>query len=214
MDPAAVWQHSSNSSIKIVHNSIEHFLWNPSDLFFDDVLSLLSVDCFHKVCLSGTPSENSRAGWDLGNRMARDYWFDAKWVCPMESYALGIQVFCSRNEVKRNEVAPHFSNTTEHLNTSGKTSHGTDSFRVKPITPCHPILKVSTHLTIFWGGTCNTAYENNPQTREDNIRREIRLVPQEMLNRIVNNFNVRVAAKLSYSSVVHRTTIVLITEKV
>ena len=139
MDPAAIWQHSSNSSIKIVHNSIEHFLWNPSDLFFDDVLSLWSVDCFHKVCLSGTPSENTQAGWDLGNRMARDYWFDAKWVCPMESYALGIQVFCSRNEVKRNEVAPHFSNTTEHLNTSGKTSHGTDSFRVKPITPCQPL---------------------------------------------------------------------------
>ena len=31
MHRAAVWQHSSNSNIKIVHNSIAHFLRNPSD---------------------------------------------------------------------------------------------------------------------------------------------------------------------------------------
>ena len=59
---------------------------------------LLSVDCFHKLCLSGNPSENSQSSWDLGNRIARGYRFDAKWVCPMWSYAWGIQVFCSRNE--------------------------------------------------------------------------------------------------------------------
>ena len=68
---------------------------------------LLSVDCFHKLCLSGTPSENSQVGWDLGNRMARGYRFDAKWVCPMGSYAWVIQVFCSRNE-----MVPYFSNRT------------------------------------------------------------------------------------------------------
>ena len=56
-------------------------------------------------------------------------------------------------------------------------------------------------------------YENNLQTRED-IRREIRWIPQEMFNRVVDNFNVQVAAVLSYSSVVHGTNIVLITEKV
>ena len=56
--------------------------------------------------------------------------------------------------------------------------------------------------------------ENNPQTREDIIRKEIRRIPQEMLNRVVDNFNVRVAAVLSYSSAVHGTNIVLITEKV
>ena len=39
------------------------FLWCP----------LLSVDCFHKLCLSGTPSEDCQAGWDLGNRMVRGY---------------------------------------------------------------------------------------------------------------------------------------------
>ena len=57
---------------------------------------LLSVDCFRKLCLSGTPLENSQAGWDLGNRMAKGCWFDVKWVCPMGTYAWGIQVFCSR----------------------------------------------------------------------------------------------------------------------
>ena len=47
---------------------------------------LLSVDCFHKLCLSGTPSEDCQVGWDLGNRMVRGYWFYALWVCPMGSY--------------------------------------------------------------------------------------------------------------------------------
>ena len=40
---------------------------------------------------------------------------------------------------------------TENLNTSGVTSHGTDSFCVKPITPGHPVPKISTRLTISWG---------------------------------------------------------------
>ena len=93
------------------------------------------------------PSENSQAGWDLGNRMARGYRFNAKWVCPMGSYVWGIQVFCSRN--------------SEYI-----------------------------------------------------IRKETRRVPQEMLNRVVDNFNVWVAAVLSCSSVMHGTNIVLITTEV
>ena len=60
----------------------------------------------------------------------------------------------------------------------------------------------------------NRVHENNPQTREDIIRREIRRIPQEMLNRVVENFNVRVAAVLSYSSAVYGTNLVLIAEKV
>ena len=56
--------------------------------------------------------------------------------------------------------------------------------------------------------------ENNSQTREDIIRKEIRRILQEILNRVVDNFNVRVAAVLSYSSAVHRTNMLLITEKV
>ena len=56
--------------------------------------------------------------------------------------------------------------------------------------------------------------QNNPQTREDIVRKEIRRIPQEMPKRVVDNFPVRVAAVLSYSSAVHGTNIVLITEKV
>ena len=63
-------------------------------------------------------------------------------------------------------------------------------------------------------GTWKTVCENNPQTREDIIRREIRWIPLEMLNGVVNNFNFRVTAVLSYSSVVHGTNIALTTEKV
>ena len=116
---------------------------------------LLSVDCFHKLCLSGNPSENSQAGWDVGNRMVRGYRFDMKWVCLMGSYAWGTQVFCSRNWAPPNFKPPPW---TEHLNTSGITFHGTDSFHTKPITPGHPIPKISTSLTIFWVDTWKTEF--------------------------------------------------------
>ena len=57
--------------------------------------------------------------------------------------------------------------------------------------------------------------ENNSQTREDIIRKEIRQIAQETFNRgNVDNFIVRVAAVLSYNSAVYGTNIVLITEKV
>ena len=62
-------------------------------------------------------------------------------------------LFCSVQEMRR-----HLLSRTEHLNTSGITSHGTDSFRVKPITPGHPIPKISTCLTIFWGVTWKTEF--------------------------------------------------------
>ena len=42
------------------------FWWRP----------LLSANCFQKFCLSGTLSENSQAVCNLGNRMARGYWFE------------------------------------------------------------------------------------------------------------------------------------------
>ena len=66
---------------------------------------VLSVDCFHKLCFSGTPpSEISQVGWDLGNRMARSFRVDTKWVCPMGSYAWGIQVSCSRKECQLRNI--------------------------------------------------------------------------------------------------------------
>ena len=126
------------------------FWWSP----------LLSVDCFHKLCLSGTPSENSQVCWDLGNRMAWGYRFDASWVCPMRSYAWGIQVFSLRNEVQCTvqEMRRHLISWTEHLNTSGITPHGTDSLCIKSITLGHPIPKISTPLAIFWGGAWKTEF--------------------------------------------------------
>ena len=80
--------------------------------------------------------------------------------------------------------------------------------------PGHPIPKISTHLTICWGGIFlkDRVCENNPQTKGDVIRKEIRQIAQEMLNRVVNNFIVQVAAVLSYSSMVYGTNIVLIIE--
>ena len=59
-----------------------------------------------------------------------------------------------------NEAPPHFKPPPwiEHLSTLGITSHGTDSFHVKPITPGHPIPKISTRLTIFWGGIWKTEF--------------------------------------------------------
>ena len=147
MHCTAVWQHSSNLNIKIFYNSIDYFLWNQSD-FSSDNCPFLSVDYFHKLCLSDTPSENSQAGWDVGRSR-----FDVKWVCPMGSFAWSIEVFCSVQEMRC-----HLISRLEHLNTSGITSHGTDSFHIKPITPDHPIRKISIRLTIFWGGTWKTEF--------------------------------------------------------
>ena len=47
------------------------------------------------------------------------------------------------------EIRRHLISRTEHLNTSGITTHGTGSFHVKPITPGRPIPKISTRLTIL-----------------------------------------------------------------
>ena len=47
------------------------------------------------------------------------------------------------------EMRCHLISGTEHLNTSGITSHETDTFHVKPIFRGHPIPKISTRLAIF-----------------------------------------------------------------
>ena len=87
----------------------------------------------------------------------------------------------------------HLIFRTEHLNTSGKTSNGPDYF--------------------LRGCLKDRVCENNPQTREDIIRTETRRILQEIINRVLDNFNVQVASVLSYSSAMHGTNIVLITEK-
>ena len=99
------------------------------------------------------------------------------------------------------EMRWHLIFWTEHLNTSGITYHETDSFQVKPIIPGHPISKISTLVTISWGRYLKVRVcENRTQTKEDIIRRKIRWIAQEMLKKVVDNFNVRVAAVLSTSA--------------
>ena len=54
------------------------------------MMSFLFCGLFSQIV---NPSENSQVGWDLGNRMARDYRFDAKWVSvPWEVMPWGLQV--------------------------------------------------------------------------------------------------------------------------
>ena len=167
MHRAAVWQHSSNSNIKIVHNSIEHFLWNPSDFSPDDVLSCLWI-VFTNSVFQVPLSENSQAGWDLGNRMARGYRFDAKWIFLMGGYTRGIQVICLRNE-----VTPHFSNRAlEYLRHNFPWDR---LISCKSITPGHPIPKISTRLTIFWRGTWKTEFVKT-------IHRQDRTSPEKKLD--------------------------------
>ena len=145
MHRAAVWQHSSNSNVKIVYNSVEHFLWNPSDFFSDDVPSCLWI-VFTNSFFQIPPQKIVRQveilgiGWpgviDLTQNEC------VPWDVIPEVFKCSVQ-----------EMRSHLISLTEHLHTSGKTSHGTDSFRIKPISPGHPIPKILTCLTIFWGGT-------------------------------------------------------------
>ena len=117
---------------------------------------LLSVDCFHKLCHSGTLPENSQVVRDLGNRMAKGCRFYVKWACPMGSYAWDIQMFLISRTESRNEVPPFFSNRTlEYLRHNFPWDRHISR---KTITPSHPIPKIPTRLTIFWGGTWKTEF--------------------------------------------------------
>ena len=110
-------------------------------------------------------------------------------------------------------MAPYFSNRTlEYLRHNFPLDrlilHQTDNprpFYSQDLNPPDYFLR---------GYLKDRVCENNPQTREDLIRSKIRWIPQEMFNRVVDNFNVGVAAMLSYSSAVHGTSIVLVIEKV
>ena len=163
MHRAGVWQHNSNSNIKIAHNSIEYCLWNPSDFFPDDVLSCLWI-VFTNSAFQVLPGalEHNRTLEYLRHNFPWDRLISHQTDNPWPSYS-------------------------------------------QDLNPPDYFLK---------GYLKDRVYENNPQTREDIIRRDIRWIPQEMLNRVVDNLNVRVAAVLSYSNAMHGTNIALITEKV
>ena len=127
----------------------------------------------------------------------------------LQNISWGVQVFCSRNE-----EPPHFKPPPwiEHLNTSGITSHGRDSFHVKLITPDHPIPKISTRLTVFWLGTWKTEFvktihrqeRTSSEKKSDGLHKKCSIDLWTIL---------RVAAVLSYGSAVHGRNIV-VTEKV
>ena len=92
-----------------------------------------------------------------------------------------------------NEVVPHFSNRTlEYLRhnfpwdrlISRQTNDPWSSYS-QDLNP--PDYFQRRYLS-------DSVCENNPQKRQDMIRKEIRLIAQKILNRVVDNFIVRVAA--------------------
>ena len=163
MHPAGVWQHNSNSNIKIAHNSIEYCLWNPSDFFPDDVLSCLWI-VFTNSAFQVLPGALEH------NRTLEYLRHNFPW-----------------DRLISHQTNNHWPSYSQDLN--------------PPAYFLREYLK-------------DSVCESKPQTREGIIRKEIRRIPQAMLNRIVDNFTVRVAAVLSYNSAVHGTIKVLITEKV
>ena len=60
---------------------------------------------------------------------------------------------------------------------------------------CHPASTPWNYL--LWGYLKERVYQDNPDTigsLKQNIRREIRRIPRDMLERVMDNFNVRMAA--------------------
>ena len=83
------------------------------------------------------------------------------WPTKMSLYFFGDNFYKIRETFKifsPQILRCHLISRTEHLNISGITSHGTDSFHIKWITPGHPIPKISTRLTIFWGSKWKTEF--------------------------------------------------------
>ena len=171
MHCAVVWQHSSNSNIKIDHNSIEHFLWNLSDFFSDDVPSCLWIVVINSV-LQVPPQNIVRwveilgIGWPRVVGLTRNK--SVSWKVMPEVFK------CSVWESVL--VVPHFSNRTlEYLRYNfpwGRLiSHQTDNpwpSYSQDLNPPDYSLR---------GYLKDRVRENNPQTREGSIRREIRRIP-------------------------------------
>ena len=124
--PCTALLYDSNSNIKIVHNSIEHFLWNSSDVFSDDVLSCPWVAFANSLFLVPPQKIVRRAnilriGWPGVISLTRNE--SLPWEVMPDVFKFSIQ-----------EMRWRLLSRTEHLNTSGITSHGADSFCIKPIT--------------------------------------------------------------------------------
>ena len=104
MHRAAVWQHSSNSNIKTVHNSIEHFLWNQSDCSSDDVLSCLWILSTNSV-FQVTPPKIVRRVEILGIG-----WTGV--ISLMQNESVPWEVMSEVFKCSRNKAPSHFSNRT------------------------------------------------------------------------------------------------------
>ena len=168
---AAVWQRISNSNIKIVYNSTEHFLWNPSDFSSDDVLSCLWI-VFTNSVFQVPPQKIVRRVEILGIGWPGVIGLTRNESVLMGSYACGIPMFCLRNK-----APPHFSNRTiQHLR------HNFPWNRPISRQTDNPWLSYSQDLNppdyFLRGYLKYRVCENNPQTREDIIRKEIRWIPQ------------------------------------
>ena len=150
MHRAAVWQHSSNLNIKIIHNSIKHFLWIPSDFSSDDVLSCLWI-VFTNSVFQVLPQKIVRWVEILGIG-----WPGVISLMRIESVPWEVMPVVFKCSVQ--EMRCHLISWTVYLNTSGITPHGTDSLCIKLITLGHPIPKISTPLTILWGGAWKTEF--------------------------------------------------------
>ena len=127
MHHAAIWQHSSNSNIKVVHNSIQHFLWNASGFSSDDVLPCVWI-VFTNSVFQVPPQKIVRQveilaiGWP--GVISLTWNESVPWKVMPEVFK------CSVPGMRWCLIS-----RTEHLNTSCITSHKTDSFCIKPITP-------------------------------------------------------------------------------
>ena len=119
---------SSNSNIKIIHNSIEYILCNPSDFFSNDVLFCLWI-VFTNFVFQVLPQKIVRRVEILGMGWLGVIGFTRNASVPMGSYAWHTQVFCSRNE-----VTPHISNRTlEYLRHNLNRDKNRDIFVGHPV---------------------------------------------------------------------------------
>ena len=200
---AAVWPHTGKLNNKIVHNSTENFLCNLSDFFSDDARSCLWIVFTNSVFQ--VPPQKIVSGVEIFGIG----WSDLTWNEPVP-WEVMPEVFDKWGTISFQTTT--WNRTLEYLRHNFSwdkpISHQTDNpWLSYSQDPNPPVYFLREYLK-------DKVFENNPQTREDIIRKEIRQIVQEILNRVMDNFIVRVTGVLSYNSGVHETNIVVITEKV
>ena len=86
-------------------------------------------------------------------------WEYTGWPAKMSLFFFGNNFYKNKETFKKWGTTS-FQTTTlnRRLEYLRHNSHGTNSFHVKPITPGHPITKISIRLAIFWGGVWKTEF--------------------------------------------------------